>query len=336
MRKAETVTLAGGLLERQAHRRADSAALLADPRARVLPMWRGRPLVTGGVIGGEDRPVSLALCAVDDSFVTAHASLWVFLGEALPEDAGEGTSGPLFAADLSAWQPDDSEIGDAGPGRTAPDVPAPAQTSERPDARFADLRGLISTLAPGDGEIAATARGILEWHRSHGFCAACGSATNPVDAGWRRVCLSCGTSHFPRTDPVVIMLVTAGNKALIGRSPGWPEGFYSALAGFMEPGETIAAAVRREVMEEAGVTIGAVRLLTSQPWPFPASLMIGCAAQATSTEITLDDDELEDALWLTREELLGVFAGQHERIAAPREGAIAHFLLKMWLADTLD
>lgn len=332
MRMAQTVPLAGGLLDRQAHRRAQSAALLADPRARVLPLWRGRPLVGGG----EGQPVGLALRAVDDPFVKAHASHWVFLGEALPDDSEFASDGPLFAADISTWQPDSSETADAGPGRTAPDVPAPAEANGPPGGRFADLRGLIATLSRRDGEIAATARGILEWHRSHGFCAACGSVTVPADAGWRRVCASCGASHFPRTDPVVIMLVTAGNKALIGRSPGWPEGFYSALAGFMEPGETIEAAVRREVAEEAGIAIGGVRLLTSQPWPFPASLMIGCVAEATSTEITLADDELEDALWLSREELLGVFAGQHPRITAPREGAIAHFLLKMWLADTLE
>ena len=131
------------------------------------------------------------------------------------------------------------------------------------------------------------------------------------------------------------MLITCGNSVLLGRSPGWPEGMYSLLAGFVEPGETMEAAVRREVLEEAGITVSAVEYLASQPWPFPSSLMFGCKGQATSKEITLDPNELDDALWLTREELANVFAGQHPNILPARRGAIAHFLLENWLADKL-
>jgi NAD+ diphosphatase len=327
MKAAEQVTLAGDGLDRQADRRAQSAALLADPAARVLALWRGRPLVAGGDDAAAVA-VRLAWCQADDPFLTDHADAYVFLG-----DRGDG---PLFAADVSAWNPDSGAALDAGPGRAGDDQPGPGLDRWPADARFADLRALIGALSPGDAEIAATAKGILEWHRSHGFCARCGAASAPAEGGWRRDCPACGAAHFPRTDPVVIMLVTDGNRLLVGRSPGWPDGFYSLLAGFMEPGETVAAAVRREVAEETGVSVGAVRMLTSQPWPFPASLMIGCIGVATSRAITLDPAELDDALWLTREELLAVFAGVHPRIGPPREGAIAHFLMKMWLADRLD
>jgi NAD+ diphosphatase len=131
-------------------------------------------------------------------------------------------------------------------------------------------------------------------------------------------------------------LVTHGNSVLMGRSPGWPEGMFSCLAGFVEPGETLEAAVRREVFEEAGVQVGAVRYLSSQPWPFPASLMFGCHAEALSREITIDPAEIEEALWINREEMAEIFTGQHARILPPRKGAIAQFLLENWLADQLD
>jgi NAD+ diphosphatase len=155
-------------------------------------------------------------------------------------------------------------------------------------------------------------------------------------AGWQRTCRACNASHFPRTDPVVIMLITQGKSVLMGRSPGWPEGMYSLLAGFVEPGETLEAAVRREVFEEAGVKVGAVSYLSGQPWPFPASLMFGCAGEALSKEINIDPVEIEDAVWVTREEMMEVFAGAHDKLRPARRGAIAHFLLENWLADTLD
>lgn len=155
-------------------------------------------------------------------------------------------------------------------------------------------------------------------------------------AGWQRDCPSCDRKHFPRTDPVVIMLITHGNSVLMGRSPQWPEGMYSLLAGFVEPGETIEAAVRREVFEEAGVRVGDVEYLASQPWPYPSSLMFGCRGEALTRDITIDPIEIEDALWITREEMLDVFAGTHPVIKPARIGAIAHFIMQHWLADKLE
>ena len=155
-------------------------------------------------------------------------------------------------------------------------------------------------------------------------------------SGWQRSCPDCGGQHFPRTDPVVIMLITRGNSVLMGRSPGWPEGMYSLLAGFVEPGETIEAAVRREVFEEAGIAVGQVTYLASQPWAFPSSLMFGCWGHALSHEITIDPTEIEDAIWVSRDDMLEAFAGQHPILMPARKGAIAQFLLRNWLADTLE
>lgn len=157
-----------------------------------------------------------------------------------------------------------------------------------------------------------------------------------VQAGWQRTCPSCHAHHFPRTDPVVIMLITRGDQVLMGRSPGWPRGMFSLLAGFVEPGETLEAAVRREVFEEAGVHVGAVSYLASQPWPFPASLMFGCHGEATSEQITIDPSEIEHAMWVSRDEMQDAFEGKHPVLLPARKGAIAHFLLENWLADTLD
>jgi NAD+ diphosphatase len=173
--------------------------------------------------------------------------------------------------------------------------------------------------------ILAQARSILHWHSSHGFCAKCGAKSLMVDAGYKRVCPACGTEHFPRTDPVVIMAVRHGDQILLGRQASWPPNMFSALAGFMEPGETIEQAVAREVLEEAGIKVGAVSYVTTQPWPFPSSLMIGMIAEAVTTEITLDPAELEDARWFTRSDLEMMLAGTHpEGLYASRPQAIAH------------
>ena len=206
---------------------------------------------------------------------------------------------------------------------------------DAPEDGFAELRGAAPDLTPLDAELAATARALTAWHATHRFCARCGAPTAPSQAGWQRDCPSCGAHHFPRTDPVVIMLVTDGEQVLLGRSPVWPERMFSLLAGFVEPGETVEAAARREVFEEVGVRIGEVGYLGSQPWPFPASLMIGVHARATSRDLAIDATEIEDALWVTREEMAAVFADRHPRIRPPREGAIAGFLLRAWLADRL-
>lgn len=316
---------AGGL-ERAAHRRADAPSFITDATNRILPMWRGRALVSGAPGPGGD--LAFHWCAPGHSLLSLAAPDMLFLGE---DQAGHA----VFAADLSAYEPEErAEDGATGFGGV--DQPAPRLGDLPLDARFADLRGVLGALSPFEGEVGATARSMLEWHRSHRFCAACGTESEWSDAGWRRDCPSCARQHFPRTDPVAIMLVTHGNALLLGRSPGWPDGMYSLLAGFIEPGETVANAVAREVFEESGVRVADVRMIESQPWPFPSSLMIGCSARASSREITLDPNELEDALWVSREELLAVFADSHPVIRRPRRGAIAQVLMQNWLAGRLD
>ena len=170
---------------------------------------------------------------------------------------------------------------------------------DRPELQVADLRALggKKLLPPPVLGVLGQAKAVLHWHENHRYCAQCGAPTETVAAGWRRECPACGAQHFPRTDPVVIMHVVDGDDCLLGRQSRFPSGMYSCLAGFIESGETIEAAVRREIFEEAGVKVGAVTYLASQPWPFPASLMIGCRAQALSRDIVMDHDELEDCRW---------------------------------------
>jgi len=246
---------------------------------------------------------------------------------------GRDERGPLFAAELRDGVPEGGipESLDAFLDDTEQTNPAVADLG-----MFAELRAVMIALSPRDAELAATARALHCWHASHRFCSNCGAASDFTMAGWQRDCPMCGRKHFPRTDPVVIMLITRGDQVLLGRSPHWPEGMYSLLAGFVEPGETMEAAVRREVFEEAGVRVGAVGYLASQPWPFPNSLMFGCLGVATTEEITVDPAELEDARWVSKDELTRAFAGEHDLIRPAREGAIARFLLDHWLSDTLD
>jgi NAD+ diphosphatase len=318
MLHAETVTFGGSGLDRAASLRADSdavSALLA--RGRVLALWRGKPLAVKGD-GLVWQPVGHpALSHANDEFI--------FLG------LDEGR--PRFAADISAWSP---EAGAPGIEAGFFDVSEQSHPALPADQLFVELRGLMAHLTPREAELAATAKALVHWHRSHAFCAACGGPSSMRMAGWQRGCAVCGAQHFPRTDPVVIMLVTRGNHVLLGRSPAWPDGMYSLLAGFVEPGETLEGAVRREVAEEAGIKVGAVRYLASQPWPFPASLMVGCAADALSDQIVIDPAELQDALWISREDMVVVMAGEHPVIKPSRKGSIAHFLLANWLADRLD
>ncbi|MGY6632887.1 MAG: NAD(+) diphosphatase [Alkalilacustris sp.] len=329
MRLAEAVTFggtggsgAGAGLDRGAHLRADAAALAglaADPAARVLPLWRGKPLIAGP---GRDRAGWLEIGHVVAALAEEPA---LFLGLA--------DGAPRFAVDVSGWQPPDLDVAALAAFADPSEQHHPALPT---DHRFTELRSVMTRLPAREAELIVTARALTGWHRSHRFCSACGARSAPREAGWRRHCDACATSHFPRSDPVVIMLVTRGDRLLLGRSPGWPEGMYSLLAGFVEPGETIEAAVRREVREEVGVPVGAVRYLASQPWPFPASLMLGCAAEALDEAITLDPAELEAAEWLDRQTLVEVLGGRHPRIRGARPGAIAHFLIRQWLADRLD
>lgn len=176
------------------------------------------------------------------------------------------------------------------------------------------------------------ARSLLLWHARHRFCANCGAPTAIAKGGWQRDCGTCQTSHFPRTDPVVIMLAEHDGDVLVGRQTGWPDGRYSALAGFVEPGESIEEAVARELFEEAGVVASAVRYIASQPWPFPSSLMMACVAPVHSREIVLDTHELESAMWVSRAQVAAAMAGDPSApFLAPPPFAIAHSLFMRWL-----
>lgn len=325
MKLAETVTFGGSGLNRAAEHRRDAEQIAASWQSgKVLLMWRGRPLMQAGALVW--LPVGKDLAGQDlvGQDLVGQVGTALFLGM----DADQGA----FAQDISAWVPDEPVAQQAGFFDSSvqghPDLP-PAQA-------FHELRAVMALLSPRDAELAATARALLEWHRTHGFCATCGAKSDMVHAGWQRNCPACSAQHFPRTDPVVIMLITQGNRVLLGRGPTWPEGMYSLLAGFIEPGETIEAAVRREVLEESGIVVGQVGYLASQPWPFPASLMIGCRGEALTDAITVDPEELQDARWVTREELVSAFAGTHPLIKPSRVGAIARFLMDHWLADRLD
>jgi NAD+ diphosphatase len=200
---------------------------------------------------------------------------------------------------------------------------------------FQPLRGvmLAAQIPAHQLSILAQARSLVHWHEAHGFCAKCGCKTEMADQGYRRHCDACGADHFPRTDPVVIMVVKHGDRILLGRQASWPEGMLSALAGFMEPGETLEDAVRREVREEAGITVGSVRYETSQPWPFPSSLMIGCLCEALSDEITVDTKELELVRWFSRDDVRLMITGKHpDGWRASNPYAIAHHLVTAAIA----
>lgn len=196
------------------------------------------------------------------------------------------------------------------------------------DLRSIAVRGLVPAEELG---MLAMAKSILDWHSRHRFCANCGAPTQSTQAGFRRDCAACGAQHFPRTDPVVIMLITRGDKCLMGRQARFAEKMYSCLAGFLEPGETIEDAVRRETFEEAGIRVGAVRYLASQPWPFPSNIMIGCVGEAISEEINFDREELQDARWFTKDDVKRMLAEAHEEFAAPSPIAIANHLLREWV-----
>ena len=344
MIQAEAVTFGGSNLDRGSEVRADAAALAALwAGGRVLALWKGRVLMSddgalgwlppghgvltgsGQMAGGQMAGAQMAGVLTVGVQMGCGLETALFLGR---DAAGQG----YFAQDVSAWVPEAPVT--AAPGffdasrQPHPDLPDPWA--------FTELRAVMAALSPREAELAATARGLTEWHRTHGFCAACGAASAPSHGGWQRACPACNAAHFPRTDPVVIMLVERGNQLLLGRGNGWPEKMFSCLAGFVEPGETIEAAVRREVWEETGIRCGAVRYLASQPWPFPASLMLGCRTEALEGELHLDPAEIAEARWVAREEMVTVFAGTHPDIRPPRLGAIAQFLIAGWLADRLD
>jgi NAD+ diphosphatase len=204
------------------------------------------------------------------------------------------------------------------------------------DTELIDVRALAPAIAPGEAAILAEARSLLDWHARHRFCAQCGSPTKVGSAGWVRRCPDCRASHFPRTDPVVIMLAIHGDRALLGRNRRRAGARFSCLAGFVEPGETLEEAVRREVREESGIRCGRVRYLAAQPWPFPSSLMIGFLAEALTDEITVDPEELAEARWFSRDEIREMVkraadgADDPTQVSLPQPIAIAHHICRRW------
>ncbi len=229
--------------------------------------------------------------------------------------------------------PDDAEfilLGlDKGRPRFAaviPGSPAP------PPFRSPNLFGVLDQLQPGEAATFAAARSVIDWHIRHGFCANCGTPTRLFRAGWGRKCDNCDAEHFPRVDPVVIMIAEHDGRALLGRQASWPQGRWSALAGFLEPGESIEEAVAREIEEEAGVRVADVRYISSQPWPFPSQLMIACVGVAQDDAITVDTNELEDARWFTRDEVRASLNGDGPFLTPPPY-AIAHTLLTAWVDE---
>ena len=215
----------------------------------------------------------------------------------------------------------------------APRFVREAHAGGRVDARSRTVMRLLPMLSPEEAALYGGARSLVDWHARHRFCAVCGSPTELFRGGWGRRCASCGAEHFPRVDPVVIMLAEYDGRVLLGRQPGFPPGFFSALAGFVEPGESLEEAVARELFEEAGIAVSDVSYVASQPWPFPSSLMIGCRAVARDAALTIDTTELEAAMWVDRAEVRAALAGDMgASFMAPPPLAIARYLLEDWAA----
>ena len=296
------------VVDRAAHLRHDPAALAVlatDPRARTF------------VIGGESVVLRRGAPFGDPAFAAALAAALgpqreqVFLGVL--------DGAPLFAVAI------DPQVAEA--------------LKSRDDLLVTDLRSIATGALVADKYLPplAAAKALLAWHGRHRFCSKCGSPTQMVNAGWRRDCPVCGTEHFPRTDPVVIMLAIHGERCLLGRQTRFAKGMWSCLAGFVEPGETIEDAVRRETLEEAGIVCGRVAYFRSQPWPFPMSLMIGCHAEALTTELKVDRSELEDARWFDRDEVAAMMQRRHpDGLTATHPVAIAHHIIRAWLEAERD
>jgi len=292
-------------LDRAAHLRTDPARLMAmedDARARAYVVHRDSMILARE--GGALRP----RLKLDEARRLGANPGTVFLG--LRDGA------PVFGMGIAA---------DAAEALLA-----------RADVMVGNIRALVTegALAVEDLSAIAVAKSLVGWHQRHGFCANCGARTRLSQAGWRRDCAACGAEHFPRTDPVVIMMVTDGERCLLGRQPHFAPGMWSCLAGFVEAAETIEDAVRREVLEETGVRCTDVSYTMTQPWPYPSSMMIGCAARALSTEIVVDRNELEDARWFDRAEVALMLKRQHpEGLSGPHPFAVAHHLLGRWVAQ---
>lgn len=288
-------------------------AALADPGTDLILLQAGQPVLEEAGVPGAARPLLRLSASALGAALPAGLPL-VFLGI----DAG---SRPLFAASLPRGY-------DLASGPLA-------GLGEPVELRAAAAGPLMGA----DLALAATARDLFDWHERHGFCARCGHPSNPAEAGWKRVCPSCGAEHFPRTDPVAIMLPVRGDRCFLARNAQrFPRGFVSALAGFIEPGETVEEACAREVAEEAGLTVVSSRIVANQPWPFPSQLMVGLIAEVGAGEAVLDLDELSEGYWFSRAEARALLSPEGHRFdgitwRAPPPLAIAHHLITAWIAE---
>lgn len=287
-----------------------------------------QPGFTGANIDRADR-----MRADPEALAGAMASLSARLLTLDGIDPVEDGEGRLVWGSM-ADAPDEAELVFLGLVDGKPRFAAVPPPGVRVDGRSRSAWRVLSFLRPEEMALYGGARSLVDWHARHRFCAQCGGPTHIAKGGWQRDCGGCRAQHFPRTDPVVIMLAEHRGAVLVGRQPGFPAGRYSALAGFVEPGESLEEAVARELSEEAGIVARAVRYVVSQPWPFPSSLMIACMAEAEARDITLDTTELEDAMWVDRSGVAAAMAGQTDApFIAPPPFAIAHSLFRHWLAD---
>lgn len=249
-------------------------------------------------------------------------------------DPEEGEPGCLAWGSLAEAAPD-AELIFLGLEQGKPRFVAMPPAGTAIDARARTCWRVLPFLAADQVALYGAARSLIDWHARHGFCANCGAPTAMAKGGWQRTCGGCRAEHFPRTDPVVIMLAEHDGSVLVGRQHAWPEGRFSALAGFLEPGESLEEAVARELYEEAGIRIDAVRYVASQPWPFPSSLMVACIGTARSRDLTLDQTEIEAAMWVDRAGVAAAMNGQSDApFIAPPPFAIAHTLFAHWLTTT--
>ncbi len=299
LRKA-SIAFSGSPLDRADNLRADPDALSARMD------WKARLLLLDGLTPALDSAGMLVWGTLADAPDNAEL---VFLGL----DRSDGGEKACFAC-------------------------VPPEGDARPRMANPDLWAIMTSLAPDQLALYGGARSLVDWHARHRFCAQCGHSTRPAKGGWQRSCENCGAEHFPRTDPVTIMLVEHGQgddrRLLLGRGLGWPEGAFSALAGFVEPGETIEEGVAREVLEETGVVVRDVHYILSQPWPFTSQLMIGCVGTAQGTEITLDETELVEARWFTMEEVqASLDCTPDAPMRCPPPHTIAHHLFQWWVAQ---
>lgn len=288
----------------------------------------------------ERRSENRSSTCVQDAMADPNARLFIIaFGKMILRECDDALDGIFTVDDLAKLSAGDGTIVLLGWDKDgAPWLAAQSDLGEEDlptgfvalDFRSIYIQGLLNAEKLG---MLAQGGALLAWHKSHNFCSRCGTKSDLEDGGYKRLCPNCGMQHFPRTDPVVIMLTVSedGEKCLLGRSPHFAEGVYSCLAGFVEPGETIEAAMRRETKEETGIEVGRVAYHASQPWPFPYTLMIGCYGEAKSQKITIDD-ELEDARWFTRAEVQSLVGGTHpETLRMPPKGAIASNLVMYWL-----